>query len=172
MKKFLIILAVLLSSYGINTFANSEKYNPNRPEWNEFCPFGMENPQPEKHKFMDSVMTKYIKQDQVYWLQRKQDFEQCLNNCDNLDENDRDACYAKLRYRQGNLNNSYVSPQQRYEEHMAKMQNFSNAMNAINQQNYRRQQLNMQRQNMLLQNAPKWSDSMPKTYNVNMYHHY
>lgn len=172
MKKILIIFAIIILSYGLSSFANSEKYNANRPEWNEFCPFGMENPQPEKAKFMDSVMTKYIKQDQVYWLQRKQDFEQNLNTCEQLDEDDRDACYTKLRNRQAQLNNSYVSPQQRYQEYIAKMQYFSNAMNNIQQNNMQQQQLNIQRQNMLLQNAPKYSDYMPKTYNVNLYHHY
>ncbi len=121
MKKILIIFAIIILSYGLSSFANSEKYNANRPEWNEFCPFGMENPQPEKTRFIDSVWIKYKKQDQVYWLQRKQDFEQNLNTCDQLDENNRDACYAKLRNRQARLNDSYVSPHQRYKEYQERI---------------------------------------------------
>lgn len=174
MKKLFYCFVLLVCSFWFNTFANTERYDANRPEWNEFCPFGMEDPQPEKPKVMDSVLTKYIKKDQVYWLQRKKDFEQSLNTCDNLNSSDRNACYAKLRSRQNQLNSSYVSPQQHYKEHMDRLQNFANAMNYQQQVNMQQQQLNLQRQNMLLQNAPKWNADayMPKTYNVNMYHHY
>lgn len=128
MKKVIIVLLILISSFGLCTFASYEKYNPNRPEWNEFCPFGMENPQPVKIKFMDSVMDKYIKQDLIYWYQRKQDFERNLDSCDNLNDTYKNACYAKLRDRQNRLNSTYVSPEERYKVWEAKMQRIKDAM--------------------------------------------
>lgn len=73
-------------------------------------------------------MDKYIKQDLIYWYQRKQDFERNLDSCDNLNDNYKNACYAKLRDRQNRLNSTYVSPEERYKVWEAKMQRIKDAM--------------------------------------------
>ena len=83
------------------------------------------------------------------------------------------ACYEKLVTKQQRISAEHVTPEQRWEQTRGKLQQFNTAMNEINQNSTQRQQLEIQRTNMLLQNAPKWNADAyaPKTYNVNLNHH-
>ena len=146
---------------------NAKQYNPYRPEWKEFCPYGMEYAAPDNSFHMPGTMKALHAEDMNYWYQRKQDFEKELSFCDNVDIGARNACYDKLRIRQQQINSTYVSAQERYAQRQAQ---WAQVGNAIQQQNYQQQQLNLQRQNMMMQNMPKWSDVAPKQYNVNVNH--
>ena len=176
-KKLILnfILICILSSITLNAYSNEiseiksiEKYNPVRPEWNEFCPYGMENPVTDNNFHMPGTKKAWHAEESNYWYKRKQNFERDLSFCDSVEKDVQNACYEKLRFRQHQISSSYISPEQRWEQTRL---NLNQASNAINQYTRQQQQLNMQRQNMMMQNMPKWSDYQPKTYNVNIRHY-
>ncbi|MBO6271579.1 PDZ domain-containing protein [bacterium] len=111
----------------------------------------------------------------LIWKNKRDQFkcgyELCKMNSKNKDE--MNACLT-------NLQNKFlynIAQERNYEIqqrqlNMQQQQLNIQRQNMIMQNNMQQQQLNIQRQNMMLQNAPKYSDYMPKTYNVNLYHHY
>ena len=165
----LFITAFLVITMSNIVLAETQKYNPNRPEWNEFCPFGMENAVIDTKFHLPMSQKGLTAKEQNYWVERKQDFEQNLSFCDSVEKASQDACYQKLRNRQYQINATYDSPQEKAAQQQAQFMQFSNI---FSQQSLQQQQLNIQRQNMLLQNAPKWNADAyaPKTYNVNLNH--
>lgn len=151
----------------------AQKYNPNRPEWKDICPYGMEYVAPDNNFHLPGTKKALYAEDANYWYQRKQNFEKELSFCDSVNQNAKNVCYEKLRNREQQINSTYVSAQERYAQ---RQMQWSQIGNALQQQNYQQQQLKLQRQNMIMQNMPKWSDVAPKQYNVNvrgtMYHYY
>ncbi len=145
----------------------AKNYNPNRPEWKEICPYGMEYVAPDNSFHMPGTMKALHAEDSNYWYQRKQNFEKELSFCDSVDIGSRNACYEKLRMREYQTNSTYVSAQERYAQRQAQ---WAQVGNALQQQNYQQQQLKLQRQNMMMQNMTKWSDVAPRQYNVNVNH--
>ena len=43
MKKNIALLTTIILLIGIAANSENNQYNPNRPEWKDFCPFGLEN---------------------------------------------------------------------------------------------------------------------------------
>lgn len=92
-------------------------YDPNRPEWSEFCPYGLENARTKDDSFhMWGTNARYSADFQNYWVDRKKDFDNHLAQCDSVqDTNSRYGCYAKLRERQHRITANYVDPWQQAE---------------------------------------------------------
>ena len=92
-------------------------YDPNRPEWSEFCPYGLENITTKDDSFhLWATNSRYSADNRNYWVDRRKDFEKHLAQCDSVqDTNARYGCYAKLRQRQQRITENYVDPWQRAE---------------------------------------------------------
>lgn len=91
-------------------------YNPNRPKWDEFCPFGLENVRQKDEKFhFWGTNARYKADNQNYWYERKKDFDKELAFCDSVQQVYQNECYAKIRIRQQRLNASYIDPWQQAE---------------------------------------------------------
>lgn len=168
MKRFLFLAFAI--NFAIITVSANTEYNPNRPEWNDFCPLGMINAQKVEPKWYNSYYAKLDIKDKNYWADRRIDFEQSLTKCDSLDKNNQNACYEKLKQRQASLNSTYISPQQQYQADLNRAQGIQNMLNQQEQVNIQKEQLNLQKQQVLMQNMTKWSDVAPKQYNVNLNH--
>lgn len=115
------------------------QYNPNRPEWTEFCPYGLENAQKDDSFHLWATNSRYQAENQNYWVDRRKDFEKHLAYCDKIqDANAQNACYGKIRERQKRITDSYVDPWQKAEIKMEKFRNAANTWlmyDAIKNQN-------------------------------------
>jgi hypothetical protein len=166
MKKVLISIVIVLSISPL-AFAEGIKYNPNRPEWNEFCPFGLENPETKETKWYQPYYTKINAKEQNYWAQRKQDFEKSLNFCDKVEAKHQNACYEKIKTRQINLNNNHVTALKESENVQAQI------MQLMHYSNHERRlddELDLKKQQVDIQRMYVQNQNMPKTYNVNLNH--
>lgn len=171
MKKNIALFTIIILLIGLAANSEDNQYNPNRPEWKDFCPFGLENIESYNvQKSLAGTDKHWQIKEYNYWVDRKKDFEKDLKTCDELANNpeNQNQCYAKLIDRQNRHNQSDVTPWQVWQNKRAQWQQ---AAYAIQQQNMQQQQLNLQRQQLMMQesqNMPKFSDIMPKTYNVNI----
>lgn len=171
MKKFLFTTILMITCNMTACFATQE-YSPNRPEWKDFCPFGLENI--EGYNTQKSVIgtdKHWQIKEYNYWVDRKNDFNKDLQVCDEIKNNpeNQTQCYNKLIARQNRLNQSDVTPLQVWQSKKAQWQQ---AANVMQQTSFQQQQLNLQRQQLMIQqsqNMPKWSDSH-KQYDVNLNH--
>ncbi len=94
-----------------NYQTNAGGYDASRPEWIEFCPFGLENAQKDDSFHFWGTNSRYKAEDQNYWVERRKDFEKHLAYCDKVTQiAARNACYQKLRKRQQRISASYVDP--------------------------------------------------------------
>lgn len=169
MKK-IILFSIFLMSISCICMAEDEvkNYNPNRPEWSDFCPFGLENVNLDEKTHI-SYQARANAKENNYWVHRRQEFNKGLEFCDNLQNNLQGACYNKLAEKQIRYNSQHEEDKKNALQKMFQdQQRWAQFGQNLSQQNYQQQQLNLQRDNMILQNMPKWSDSQPKTYNVNV----
>jgi len=114
-------------------------YDPNRPEWSEFCPYGLENITTKDDTFhMWGTNSRYSADFRNYWVDRKKDFDNHLVQCDSVqDTNARYGCYAKLRQRQQRITENYIDPWQKAAVRDQKLQNaLQNWNNSIQNQQY------------------------------------
>ena len=168
MKKILFVFIIMFICNMV-ALSNEQNYNPNRPEWKDFCPFGMENI--VDHNTQKSIIgtdKHWQIKEYNYWVDRKNDFNNDLKVCDGITNNieNQNQCYNKVADRQNRINQTAITPWQEWQNKKAQWQQ---ASSVISQQNFQQQQLNLQRQNMMMQNMPKWSDSH-KQYDVNLQH--
>ena len=168
----LSLIVLLLFACNLVSIADTQKYNPNRPEWDDLCPYGMANVTLDNKKHIPGTKAAWKAEEQNYWVQRREDFEKGLAFCDGVEASTQNACYEKLVAKQQKISAEHITPEQRWEQTIGKLQMVNGAVNEINQNSIQRQQLEIQRTNMLMQNAPKWNADayMPKTYNVNLKH--
>lgn len=170
MKKIFFVTILMVFCIVTICFAE-QKYSPNRPEWKDFCPFGLENiSEYNTQKSLAGTDKHWQIKEYNYWVDRKKDFEKDLKTCDEItnDPENQNQCYAKLIDRQNRHNQSDVTPLQVWQNKKAQWQQ---ATQIMQQQNYQQQQLNLQRQQLMMQqyqSMPKWSDVAPKQYNVNV----
>ena len=68
------------------------------PTWSEFCPKRYVNINADRWHYTSSGR---------YWSDRKKDFEQRLEKCNNLPDSSKEACYNKLREIENNLTRNY-----------------------------------------------------------------
>lgn len=170
--KNIILIFMILFYFNTSVLANEQKYNPNRPEWKDFCPFGMENA--DSYNTQKSVIgtdKHWQIKEYNYWVDRKNDFNNDLNLCDAITNNieNQNQCYNKMVDRQNRINQTAITPWQDWQNKKAQWQQ---ASSILQQQNFQQQQLNLQRKQLMIQqsqNMPKWSDSH-KQYDVNLNH--
>ena len=87
------------------------KYNPDRPEWIEFCQYGLENAKEDDSFHFWCTNSRYKAEDQNYWVERRKDFEKHLAYCDKIQDSiAQSGCYQKLRLRQNRISANYVDP--------------------------------------------------------------
>lgn len=166
MKKVLILLAIIINFNSLS-FAESIKYNPNRPEWNEFCPFGFEAPVTKETKWYQPYYTKMNAKEQNYWAQRKQDFEKSLDFCDKVEIKYQNACYEKIKTRQINLNNNHVTALKESENVQAQIMQL---MHYSNHERRLDEELDLKKQQVDIQRMHVINQGMPKTHNINLNH--
>ena len=133
-----------------------------RPEWFEFCPYGMENVSRDENKYF-SENKKRAARINNYWYGRRQDFKMHVSRCDSMaNDSGKFICYLKLKERQVKLNNEYKE-YLRQEEMLAREREqraaaISNAFSSAIQQASINQQQAQQRQNEMImqyiQNRP------------------
>lgn len=100
----------------------STAYNPDRPEWIEFCPYGYENASKDNEFHLWGTNSRYKAEDQNYWVERRKDFEKHLAYCDKIQDSiAQSGCYLKLRQRQNRISASYVDPWTKAEIRQEKM---------------------------------------------------
>lgn len=108
-KSFIIVIFIL---FIIPCFA----YDKNRPEWKDFCPFGYENANEYDNSKSLAGTDKHWKiKEYNYWVSRKKSFEDDLSKCDELNAEDRKACYEKLTVREERLNQTTITPLQEWQ---------------------------------------------------------
>ena len=82
------------------------EYDPDRPSWREFVPYGLEDVEPDYNSYF--VYAKRCRaQRNNYWYERRQDFENDILYCDKLSKQYRKSCYEKVRIRQNRINDEY-----------------------------------------------------------------
>lgn len=120
MKKIILLLMVTMA---IPAYAS---YNPDRPEWKDFCPYGYEDITTYSTESSIPGTDRHWKiKEQNYWVDRRHDFEHELSVCDEIADNQRNqnACYKKLTERQNRLNQTTKTPMQMWEEKKAERRN-------------------------------------------------
>lgn len=85
----------------------TDTYNPNRPEWNEFCPVEYQNAEFDKRKIVPYAKKVY-QWENNYWVNRRTQFNSDVAKCDSIPQMDiKDRCYAKLRAVQYSQNENF-----------------------------------------------------------------
>lgn len=103
------------SAYTPNPKNQYLRYNPNRPEWSEFCPYGLETAQKDDSFHLWATNARYKADNQNYWVERRKDFEKDVAFCDKVQPEYQNACYQKVRIRQLRINSNYIDPWQKAE---------------------------------------------------------
>ena len=106
-----------------NGYVNNS-YNPNRPEWRDFCPHGWENVtlDPKEGTYLIAAKAN-LASARRYWYERRTNFEKDVSNCDMVQPEYKNICYQKIAARQLKLNQereTYV--QQLREEQLIRQQ--------------------------------------------------
>ena len=142
-------------------------YDPNRPEWKDYAPYGLDNAtlDPKEGTYWNSVKAQQAAI-RHYWYERRKDFENDLAKCDNLQGNNRYACYEKLRIRQANINEQkkqkeqeeFVMQLQRQQQQAQAAQqlqaSIQAAARAADERNFQREQMNQQMWINYFNNSP------------------
>ena len=153
-------------------------YNPNRPEWKDFAPYGWDNVtlDPKEGTYWN---TEKIQQATArhYWYDRRQDFERDLAQCDRLQNEYRNACYEKLKIRQANINEQkkqkeqeeFVMEIQRRQQRAMAAQQLQASIQAAAAAADAQRQYELQKTEMTLKympRAPEIHMQQPTTYRV------
>ena len=87
---------VLINSYA-KDLSQNELYNPNRPEWIEFCPIEYINASYDNRKFVP-YYSRMKSWENNYWVERKRIFNVEVAKCDAILQLElKNSCYAKVR---------------------------------------------------------------------------
>lgn len=138
-------------------------YDPNRPEWKDFAPYGWDkvtlDPKEGTYWTTEKINKATARR---YWYERRQDFEKDLAQCDRLQKDYKYACYEKLKIRQANINEQKKQKEQ--EEFVKQMRmaqvaqqisaSAQAAARAAEERNFQREQMNQQMMINYFQNSP------------------
>ena len=54
--------------FSLVSFADTQKYNPNRPEWDELCPYGMADVTLDTSRHIPGTKAAWKAEEQNYWV--------------------------------------------------------------------------------------------------------
>ena len=102
-KRFLILfLLVFVNSLFITVFAAQK-----RPDWEDFCPKGLENAEYKEVQWFWPEGTKSTQEIYNYWAQRREEFKKNLAECDQIQSGLNSICYEALIERKLFVNEQY-----------------------------------------------------------------
>ena len=107
MKKFFILLIVF--AFCCPVFADVFV-----PQWSEFCPPQFVNGQPKDHSVFSKILINTREDNKIYdyWVQRKIDFYNSLNNCNQYPPEQINQCYQQIRQSESNKSLTFYQYQQ------------------------------------------------------------
>ena len=148
-------------------YEQANNYDPNRPEWKDFAPYGWDSVtlDPKEGTYWNTVKMQQAAA-RHYWYDRRQDFERDLVKCDSLQGDYKYACYEKLKIRQSNINEQkkqkdqeyFVMQLQRQQQQAQAAQQLQASIQAAaaaeDARNFQREQMNQQMMMNYMQNSP------------------